>query len=60
MKPVDVKSGTYIKFDVENHHKDPKIKAGDYIETFLQKFRPKLVSESFWDQKSKKYCTMDI
>ena len=31
MKPVYVKSATYIKFDVENHHKDPKVKAGDYV-----------------------------
>ena len=37
MKPVDVKSGTYIKFDVENHHKDPKIKAGDYMR--ISKYR---------------------
>lgn len=37
MKPVDVKSGTYIKFDVENHNKDPKIKAGDYMR--ISKYR---------------------
>lgn len=37
MKPVDVKLGTYIKFDVENHHKDPKIKAGDYMR--ISKYR---------------------
>ena len=33
MKPVDVKSKTYINFDQENDYKDPKFKVGDYVKT---------------------------
>ena len=29
MKPVDVKSGTHVDFDVENNDKDPKFKCAD-------------------------------
>ena len=29
MKPVDVKSSTYIKYDKETNDKDPKFKIGD-------------------------------
>ena len=31
MKPVDVKSKTYINFNKENHYKDPKFKVSDYM-----------------------------
>ena len=31
MKPVDVKSKTYINFNKENYYKDPKFKIGDYV-----------------------------
>ena len=31
MKPVDVKSNTYIDSNKEVHHKDPKFKVGDHI-----------------------------
>ena len=31
MKPIDVKSSTYINFDVENNDKDPKLKVSDHI-----------------------------
>ena len=30
MKPIDVKSSTYINFDVENNDKDPKLKVSDF------------------------------
>ena len=30
MKPVDVKSSTYIDFGVENKDKDPKFKGSDH------------------------------
>ena len=31
MRPVDVKSGTYIDYGIENSYKDPKFNVGDYI-----------------------------
>ena len=31
MKPVDVKSSTYIDFGVENNEKDPKFQVGDHV-----------------------------
>ena len=31
LKPIDVKSSTYIAFGKENNEKDPKFKAGDHI-----------------------------
>ena len=31
MKPVDVKSRTYIDFNVENNDKDPKFEVGDHL-----------------------------
>ena len=31
MKPVDVKSSTFIDFGIENHDKDPKYKVGDHV-----------------------------
>ena len=31
MKPVDVKSSTYIDFGVENNDKYPKFEVGDHV-----------------------------
>ena len=31
MKPADVKSGTYINFNVENNYKYPKIKVSNHV-----------------------------
>ena len=31
MKPVDVKSNTYIDFDQKNNKEDPKFKVGDNV-----------------------------
>ena len=36
MKPLDVKSNTYIDFGVENNDKDSKFKVEDHV-TFLKK-----------------------
>ena len=33
IKPIDVKSSSYIDFDVENNNKDPKIKVCDHVRT---------------------------
>ena len=46
MKPVDVKSKAYIKFNKKNNYEDPKFNVGDYvrkskykiIKTFVQKY----------------------
>ena len=32
IKPSDIKSITYIDFDVENNDKDPKLEAADHLE----------------------------
>ena len=31
MKPIDVKDNTYIDFDKEVNHNDPKFKVGDHV-----------------------------
>ena len=31
MKPVDIKSNTYINFGIENNDKGPKSKVGDHV-----------------------------
>ena len=31
MKPIDVKSSTYIDFDNNNNKEDPKFKVGDHV-----------------------------
>ena len=31
MKPVDVKSNTYIDFGIKNNDKDPEFKVGDHV-----------------------------
>ena len=31
LKPIDVKTSTYIDFDVENNDKDPKFKIGFHV-----------------------------
>ena len=31
IKPIDVKSGTYIDFVIENKEKYPKFKVGDHV-----------------------------
>ena len=43
MKPVNVKSSTYIDFDIENNDKNPKFMVGDHVriskyKNILQKF----------------------
>ena len=43
MKPVNVKSSTYIDFNIENNDKNPKFMVGDHVriskyKNILQKF----------------------
>ena len=33
MKPIDVKTSTYIDFEVERNDKDPKCKVNDLVRT---------------------------
>ena len=53
MKPVNVKSITYINFDKENDYKDPKFKVGDcvkiseYKKYFCKRLNSKVVPRSF-------------
>ena len=37
MKPVDVKSSTYIDFNKENNKEDPKFKVGDHVRIWSHK-----------------------
>ena len=37
MKPVDVKSSTYIDFDKENNKVDPKLEVGDHLRILIDK-----------------------
>ena len=39
MRPVDVKSNTYIDFGVRNNEKDSKCKAGDHVR--ISKYKKK-------------------
>lgn len=34
MKPVDVKSGTYIDFETENNERDSKLRIGNHVNIF--------------------------
>ena len=59
MKPADVKSSTYIDFDVESKDKDPNLKSVIELEyqnlkTFLQKATLKIDLEKFWELKKLK------
>ena len=53
MKPVDVKSSTYIKYDKETNDKDPKFKIGDiariskYKNNFAKGYAPNWSEEVF-------------
>ena len=49
IKPVDVKSTTYIDFGKENNEKDPKFKVGDQVKIskYMQKVRLQIVVKKF-------------
>ena len=51
MKPVDVKSNTYIDFDKENNKEDPKFKVADHL--WVSKFRNifAIIYTSNWSEK---------
>ena len=52
MKPIDVKSSTYIGFNVEKNDEDPEFEAGDHeriskYKNFLQKVTLQIGREKF-------------
>ena len=59
IKPIDVKSGEYIDFDVENNDKDPKFKVVDhgriskYKNIFSKDYTTNWSEEPFLNKKSK-------
>ena len=65
MKPVDVKSNTYIDSSKEINNKDPKFKIGDifriskYKNIFVKGYTPSWSEEVFTIKKVKKYGGMD-
>ena len=59
MKPVDVKSNTYISFSEENDHEDPNFKIGDvttskYKNIFAKVYVPNWSEEVFFITKVNK------
>ena len=65
MKPVDVRLGTNIEYDVK-HNKDPKFKVGDQVRPsnykiiFAKGYTANWSEEVFVIKKVKKHCTTDI
>ena len=51
MKPVDVNSGKYTDFAVENNDKDPTLKVGDHVK-ISKSLHSKLVSIIFYQYKN--------
>ena len=67
MKPLDVKSGTYIDYRVEYNEKDPIFKVGYQVRISKYKniiaigYTPDWSEEVFViKKKQKNYCTMSI
>ena len=60
MKPTDVTSDYYAKYNEDSNEKDPKFKVGDYVEIskykniFATKYIKKLSKEDFVNSKIKK------
>ena len=65
-KSVDVKSGNYIKYNVDSKDKDPKFKIGDHIKlskyknNFAKEYTPNWSEEVFAIKKNWKYSTTGI
>ena len=53
MKPVDVKSSTYIVFNNENDNKCPKFKVGDYVR--ISKHKNIVVKNKIWGKDKKRF-----
>ena len=65
MKPVDVKTNTYIDCSKEINDKDTKLKIGGTVRTskyksiFAKVYSTNLSEEVFVIKKFKKYCAVD-
>ena len=65
MKPVDVKTNTYIDSSKEINDKDSKskivstVKISKYESIFAKGYTPNLSDEVFVIKKVKKYCAVD-
>ena len=66
MKPINVKSGTYIEFNVENNDNDPKFEVGDHVgiskykNFFTEIYAPRCSEEAYEIKKCLKSCSVDI
>ena len=66
MKPLDVKSNTYIDSSKENNNKDPKFKIGNIVtitkckNIFAKGYTQSWSEEVSVIKKSKNYCAVDI
>ena len=50
-KPANVKSGTYIVYDVEHNGKDTKLKIGDHVKILKNKIIFAKVCPAIWFEK---------
>ena len=63
IKPIDVKTSTYINFEVENNDKYTKFKVGDHVRIskyrniFAKSYTPNFSSEAFMIKKVKSTVT---
>ena len=59
LKPIDVKSDSYAKYNVDSNEKDPKFKIGDHVRTakyktiFAKGYIPNWTKEVFVISKRK-------
>ena len=66
MKPIDVKSSTYIDFGVVNNDKYPKLEVHDHVRIlkckyiFAKVYTPNWSKEVFVIKKSKNYCSVNM
>ena len=66
MKPIDVKSDSFAKYNEESNERDPKVKVGDHVRiskfknVFAEEYTPNWSEEIFIVKKSKKCCALDI
>ena len=66
IKPIDVKTRTYINFEVADNDKGPKFKVGDCVRIskykiiFWKDYTPNWLEKVLVIKKLKKHCTMDI
>ena len=60
MKPVDVKSNTYIDYGKVINNKDPKVKIGDIVRISKDKKIFAKGSTANWFEEVQKYCAVGI